>query len=64
MGGELFGAVFGLLLGVAMSIYVAVLDARRRSSGERTEAEYRLSLVGVPVFLALVGALLGSLIAQ
>jgi hypothetical protein len=54
----------GIVIGVAMSIYVAALDYRKRQSGVRTRAEYRLSLLGVPLILALVGAGIGALIAH
>jgi hypothetical protein len=57
------GAIFGLLVGIALSIYVARLDAQKRASGTRTQAQYKLSLFGVPVILAGLGALLGAGIA-
>ena len=56
------GALIGFLIGVGLSIYVALLDYRKREAGVRTRAEYRLSLIAVPVILAIVGAGLGALI--
>ncbi len=64
MSGAGVGAVCGLLLGLLLSIYVARADARRRASGERTRAEYRASLVVVPLLLAVVGGLAGAAIAH
>jgi hypothetical protein len=43
---------------------VALLDFRKREAGLRTRAEYRLSLFGVPVLLALIGAGIGAVIAH
>jgi len=60
MSGAVFGAIVGLFVGVALSIYVAGLDQRKRDAGIRTRAEYRLSLFGVPVILAVVGGLIGG----
>ena len=60
----MIGAVVGLLVGVALSIYVARLDLRKRQAGLRIQAQYRLSLVVVPVILAGLGAALGAGIAQ
>lgn len=64
MTGRVSGAVLGLLFGLSLSTYAGLLDARRRAAGERTEAEYRFSLLGVPVFLAVVGGLVGEVIAH
>jgi ABC-type antimicrobial peptide transport system permease subunit len=63
MSGALVGAIIGLLIGVGLSIYVARLDYQKRASGVRTRAQYRLSLFGVPVILAIIGAVVGGLIA-
>jgi ABC-type antimicrobial peptide transport system permease subunit len=63
MSGALVGAIIGLLIGVGLSIYVARLDYQKRVAGVRTRAQYRLSLFGVPVILAVIGALIGGLIA-
>ncbi len=57
------GAIFGLLVGISLSVYVARLDAKKRASGVRTQAQYKLSLFGVPLILAGLGALLGAGIA-
>ena len=54
------GALLGLLIGVALSVYVALLDARKRSDGVRARAQYRGSLVVVPTLLAGLGALLAA----
>jgi hypothetical protein len=54
------GALLGLLIGVALSVYVAWLDARKRSEGVRARAHYRGSLVVVPTLLAGLGALLAA----
>ena len=64
MNGAPVGALIGFLIGVGLSIYVALLDYRKREAGVRTRAEYRLSLLAVPLILAAVGAGLGALIAQ
>ena len=61
VSGAFAGAVLGLLIGIGLSIYVAMIDYRKRQAGLRTRAEYRLSLFGVPVILALVGGLLGAI---
>ena len=42
------GALLGLLIGLGLSVYVALLDARKRADGLRTRAQYRGSLVAVP----------------
>lgn len=57
------GAIIGLLIGIALSVYVAWLDYRKRQAGIRKRAEYRLSLIGVPVIGAIVGAALGAALA-
>jgi ABC-type antimicrobial peptide transport system permease subunit len=64
MNGAPVGALIGFLIGVGLSIYVALLDYRKREAGVRTRAEYRLSLLAVPLILAAVGAGLGALIAH
>jgi ABC-type antimicrobial peptide transport system permease subunit len=64
MFGMLVGAVIGLVVGLALSLYVARLDLRKRQAGLRIQAQYRLSLVVVPVILAGLGAALGAGIAQ
>ena len=63
MSGAVIGAVVGLLIGVGLSLYVARLDYRKREAGIRTRAQYRLSLFGVPVILAVVGGLIGGLLS-
>ncbi len=60
----LLGAIVGLLAGLALSIYVARLDMRKRQAGLRTQAQYRGSLVIVPAILAGVGAAVGAGIAH
>jgi hypothetical protein len=57
------GALIGFLVGVALSVYVAMLDYRKRQQGLRTRAQYRLSLLAVPLILAGVGAALGAAFA-
>ncbi len=64
MNGGVTGAFLGLVVGIALSVYVALVDLRKRESGVRTRAQYRLSLFGVPVILALVGGLIGAAIAH
>jgi hypothetical protein len=54
------GALVGLLAGVGLSFYVAMVDARKRAEGLRTRASYRGSLFVVPALLAGVGALLAG----
>jgi ABC-type antimicrobial peptide transport system permease subunit len=63
MSGAVVGAIIGLLIGVGLSIYVARLDYQKRVAGVRTQAQYRLSLFGVPIILAVIGAVIGGLIA-
>ena len=58
------GAIVGLLIGVALSLYVAMLDARQRTAEIRVRAQYRGSLVAVPGILAGLGALVGAGIAH
>jgi hypothetical protein len=60
----LVGAVIGLVVGLALSVYVARLDLRKRQAGLRLQAQYRLSLVIVPAMLAGLGAALGAGIAH
>ena len=57
------GAILGLLIGIGLSIYVARVDAQKRATGLRVRAQYRGSLVIVPVILAGLGALIGAGIA-
>ncbi len=54
------GALVGLLIGVCLSVYVAMSDARRRAAGVRVRASYRGSLVVVPTLLAALGAVLAA----
>ena len=54
------GALVGLLIGVALSVYVGRLDARKRAEGLRARAQYRGSRVVVPTLLAGFGALLAA----
>jgi hypothetical protein len=54
------GALVGLLIGGCLSVYVAVVDARKRAEGLRVRASYRGSLVVVPTLLAGLGALLAA----
>ena len=56
------GALAGLAVGIALSVYVAMLDLRKRRAGVRNRAEYRASLFVVPGFLAGLGALVGSML--
>ncbi len=64
MSGTAAGAIVGLLIGVALSYYVGMLDYRKREEGVRTRAQYRGSLFVVPVLLAGLGALVGTGIAH
>jgi hypothetical protein len=59
-GAGVAGALVGLAIGLALSVYVALLDMRKRSEGARSRAHYRGSLVIVPGILAGLGALVGS----
>jgi len=54
------GALVGLLIGIGLSLYVALLDARKRAGGLRSRARYRGSLVVVPGLLAVMGGLLAA----
>ena len=54
----------GLVIGVALSLYVAIVDARKRAAQIRVRAQYRGSLVVVPGILAGLGALVGAGIAH
>ena len=56
------GALVGFVLGVVASVYVGLLDLRKRQSGLRTRAEYRGSLFLAPLLLAGLGALAGLLV--
>jgi hypothetical protein len=58
------GALAGLLIGVGLSIYVAMVDARKRAEGLRSQASYRGSLVVVPGLIAGLGALLAAGVAR
>ena len=58
------GALVGLLIGIGLSVYVAMLDARKRAAGLRATASYRGSLVVVPTLLAGLGALLAAGVAR
>ncbi len=60
----LLGAIVGLIVGLALSVYVARLDLRKRQAGLRTRAQYRASLVIVPAILAGLGAAVGAGIAH
>jgi hypothetical protein len=64
VNGGLAGALLGLVIGIALSAYVAMLDYRKRQEGVRTRAEYRLSLLVVPLILAAVGGAIGAAIAH
>jgi hypothetical protein len=63
-GAGVAGALVGLVIGVALSVYVALLDMRKRTEGARSRANYRGSLVVVPGILAGLGALAGLGIAR
>jgi hypothetical protein len=54
------GALVGLVIGISLSIYVVMVDARKRAEGLRSRAQYRGSLVVVPALLAGLGALLAA----
>ena len=54
------GALAGLLIGIGLSAYVGLLDARKRADGLRARAQYRGSLFVVPTLLAGLGALLAA----
>ena len=60
----MIGALIGLAIGVALSVYVALLDMRKRSEGARSRVNYRGSLVVVPGIFAVLGALVGTGIAD
>jgi hypothetical protein len=64
VSGTAVGAIIGLLAGIALSVYVSRLDRQKRAAGLRTRREYRFSLVGVPLILAGLGALLGGIITN
>jgi ABC-type antimicrobial peptide transport system permease subunit len=58
------GAIVGLVIGIGLSVYVAVVDMRKRAAGIRVRAQYQGSLVVVPAILAGVGALVGMGLAR
>jgi ABC-type antimicrobial peptide transport system permease subunit len=58
------GAIAGLVIGVGLSVYVAILDMRKREAGIRTRAQYRGSLVLAPLLLAGLGGLIAGGIAR
>jgi hypothetical protein len=58
-GGGGAGAIVGLVIGVGLSVYVALVDMRKRVAGLRVRPQYRGSLVVVPALLAGAGALVG-----
>ena len=64
MGAGGVGAIIGLVVGIALSVYVAIVDLRKRDAGIRTRAEYRGSLVLVPLILAGIGTAVGLGIAR
>jgi len=64
MGAGAIGALIGLAIGVCLSVYVAMLDMRKRTDGARSRAEYRGSLVVVPGLLAVLGMVVGLGIAR
>jgi hypothetical protein len=59
MGAGAIGALIGLAIGVCLSVYVAMVDMRKRTDGARSRAEYRGSLVVVPGLLAALGLVVG-----
>ena len=58
------GAIAGLVIGVGLSVYVAILDMRKRDAGIRSRAQYRGSLVLAPLLLAGLGGLVAVGIAH
>ena len=64
MGAGAIGALIGLAIGVCLSVYVAVLDMRKRTEGARSRAHYRGSLVVVPGLFAVLGGVVGLGIAR
>ncbi len=58
------GAIVGLVIGLGLSVYVAVVDTRKRAAGVRVRAQYRGSLVVVPALLAGIGALVATGLAR
>jgi hypothetical protein len=63
MSATAIGAILGLIVGISLSVYVARLDAKKRAAGARSRPHYQFSLIGVPLILAGLGALLGAGIA-
>jgi hypothetical protein len=63
-GGTSAGAIVGLVIGLGLSVYVALVDMRKRAAGIRVRAQYQGSLVVVPALLAGVGALVGLGLAR
>lgn len=58
------GAIVGLVIGIGLSLYVAILDMRKRDAGIRTRVQYRGSLVLAPLLLAAVGGAAAAGIAH
>jgi hypothetical protein len=58
------GALVGVAIGVSLSVYVALLDMRKRAAQVRVRAQYRGSLVLVPAIFAGLGALAAIGIAR
>jgi hypothetical protein len=53
------GAIIGMFIGLGLSVYVGLLDARKRAEGSRVRVQYVGSLVVVPALFAGIGALVG-----
>jgi len=64
MSGTAIGAIVGVLVGIALSVYVVRLDAKKRAAGVRARPHYQFSVIGVPAMLAGIGALVGAGIAR
>ena len=58
------GAIVGLVIGIGLSLYVAILDMRKRDAGIRARAQYRGSLVLAPLLLAALGGAVAAGIAH
>jgi len=58
------GAIIGFLIGAGLSYYVVRLDHQKVELGVRSRPQYRLSIFGVPIIFAIVGALIGGAIAH